>query len=506
MRKIEEVLRLKWQEQRSAREIARSVGIGRTTVAQYLARAAAEGLSWPLPAGLDAAALERRLFGDPEQKLPGQRVAPDWQEVHRELRGQGVTLALLWEEYQERHPDGWQYSQFCAHYRDWRGRLDIVMRQSHRAGEKLFVDYAGNTAGVIERTTGAVRQAQVFVAVLGASNYTYAEATWSQQLPDWIGAQVRALAFFGGVPEVIVPDNLRSAVTKAHRYEPDLNPTDQDFATHYGCAVIPARVRKPRDKAKAEGGVLLVERWILARLRHRECFSLAELNGAIAELLAWLNARPFKKLDGSRLSHFEGLDRPALRPLPHQPYEYAEWCQVRVPPNLHIAVDGHYYSVPHALIKRQLDVRLSAGTVEVLHQGQRVASHARSHQRGGYTTVADHLPAAHRQYLDWTPERIVAWAGTIGPHTLAFIERLLHARPHPQQAFNACFGVLRLGQAHGEGRLEAACARALASGADSYRSIASILDKGLDRQPLPTAAPAATPIVHANVRGAKYYH
>ena len=270
--------------------------------------------------------------------------------------------------------------------------------------------------------------------------------------------------------------------------------------------MIPARVRKPRDKAKAEGGVLLVERWILARLRHRECFSLAELNGAIAELLVGLNARPFKKLDGSRLSHFDGLDRPALRPLPPRPYEYAEWCQVRVPPNLHIAVDGHYYSVPHTLIKRRLDVRLSAGTVEVLHQGQRVASHARSHQRGGYTTVADHLPEAHRQYLDWTPERIVAWAGTIGPHTLAFIEHLLHARPHPQQAFNACFGVLRLGQAHGEARLEAACARALASGADSYRSIASILDKGLDRRPLPTAAPAATPIVHANVRGPKYYH
>jgi transposase len=506
MRKIEEVLRLKWQEQRSAREIARSVGIGRTTVAQYLARAAAEGLSWPLPAGLDAAALERRLFGDPAQKLPGERVVPDWQAVHRELRGKGVTLALLWQEYQERHPDGWQYSQFCAHYRDWRGRLDIVMRQSHRAGEKLFVDYAGPTAAVIDRTTGEVRQAQVFVAVLGASNYTYAEATWSQQLPDWLGAQVRALAFFGGVPAVIVPDNLRSAVTKAHRYEPDLNPTYQDFATHYGCAVIPARVRKPRDKAKAEGGVLLVERWILARLRHRECFSLAELNDAIAALLVDLNARPFKKLDGSRRSHFECLDRPALRPLPHQPYEYAEWCQVRVPPNLHIAVDGHYYSVPQALVKRRLDVRLSAGTVEVLHQGQRVASHVRSHQRGGYTTVAEHLPEGHRQYLDWTPARMVAWAGTIGPHTLAFIERLLHTRPHPQQALHAGLGVLRLAQAHGEARLEAACARALASGADSYRSLASILDKGLDRRPLPTAAPAATPIAHANVRGPKYYH
>jgi transposase len=505
MRKIEEVLRLKRQG-RSAREIARSVGIGRTTVAQYLARAATAGLSWPLPEGLDAAGLERLLFGEPEPKTARRRVEPDWSAVHRELRGKGVTLALVWQEYLEREPQGLRYSQFCAHYARWKGRLDIVMRQSHRAGEKLFVDYAGHTATVIDRGTGEERPAQVFVAVLGASSYTYAEATWTQSLPDWIGAHVRALAYFGGVPEIVVPDNLRSGVNKAHRYEPDINPTYQDLATHYGCAVIPARVRKPRDKAKAEGGVLLVERWILARLRHRTCFSLAELNGAIGELPTGLNARPFKKLEGSRRSHFEALDRPALRPLPAQPYEYAEWSQARVPPNLHIAVDGHYYSVPHALLKRRLDVRPSASVVEVLHQGRRVASHARSAERGGYTTVKDHLPEAHRQYLDWTPERLLDEAAKIGAHTRAFVERLLLARPHPQQGFNAALGVLRLAKTHSEGRLEAACARALAVGADNYRSVAAILDHGLDRLPVPVAAPAAAPIDHANVRGAAYYH
>jgi transposase len=482
-RKMAAVLRLKWQEQRSAREIARSAGIGRTTVAQYLARAAAEGLSWPLPAGLDAAALARRLFGDPEQTLPGQRVAPDWQAVHQALRGEGVTLALLGQEYQERHPDGWQYRQCCAHYRAWRGRLDIVMRQRHRAGEQRFVDYAGHTAAVIDRTTGEVRQAQVFVAVWGAANDTYAAATWSQPLPDWIGAPVRALAFFGGVPEVIVPDNLRRAVNRAHRYEPERHPTYQDFATHYGCAVIPARVRKPRDKAKAAGGVLLVERWILARLRHRECFSLVERNGASAALLTGRNARPVKQLDGSRPRHFARLERPARRPLPPHPYAYAEWRQVRVPPHRHLAVDGHDYSVPHPLIKRRLDVRLSAGTVAVLRQGHRVASHPRSDPRGGYTPVADHLPAAQRHYLDGTPERIPAWAGTIGPPTRAFIEHRLLTRPQPQPGCNACCGVLRLGQAHGEARLEAAGARALASGASRYRRLAAILDKGLDRRP-----------------------
>ncbi len=286
MRKIREVLRLTWEAGLTARQIAGSLQLARSTVGECLRRFHESGLSWPLPAELGDADLERRLFPPPVRAPGRNRPVPDWAVVHQELKRKGVTLALLWQEYKLAHPDGFQYSRFCDQYRAWAGTLDVVMRQTHRFGETLFVDYAGQTAAVIDRTTGEIRPAQVFVAVLGASNYTYAEATWTQQLPDWIGAHVRAFAFFGGVPEVIVPDNLKSGVTHAHRYEPDLNPTYADLAAHYGVAVLPARVRKPRDKAKVEVGVQVVERWILAALRHRQCFSLAELNQAMRDLLA----------------------------------------------------------------------------------------------------------------------------------------------------------------------------------------------------------------------------
>jgi transposase len=506
MRKIREVLRLKWACGLSNRAVGTSCAIAPSTVWDYLFRATQAGLSWPLPEQLTDVDLEAALFVSATLPQNDPRPLPDWGAIHQELRRKGVTLFLLWQEYRERSPEGYSYSRFCERYADWKGHLDVVMRQSHRAGEKLFVDYAGQTAEVVDRTTGEIREAQIFVAVLGASSYTYAEATWTQGLADWIGAQARALAFLGGVPEIIVPDNLKSAVSKAHRYEPDLNPTYQDFAAHYGVAVIPARVRKPRDKAKAEGGVLLVERWILARLRHQTFFSLAALNAAIAEWLRVLNARPFKKIEGSRLSHFEAIDRPALRPLPGRPYEFAEWRKARVAPNIHLEVDGHYYSVPHTLVKRQLDVRLSAATVEVFHQGRRVAAHLRSGRRGGYTTLKAHMPEAHRRYLDWTPQRLLRWGQRVGPATGAVIERLLAARTHPQQAFNACFGVLRLSQGFGEPRLEAACARALRIGTVGYKSIASILEKGLDRRPLPEPEQATLPLEHANLRGSEYFH
>lgn len=506
MRKIREYLRLRFAAGLSHRQIAASLQVSRSSVGEYERRFAASGLSWPLPEALSDTQLERRLFPPPPAVPAATRVVPDWAVVHQELRRPGVTLMLLWKEYRAVHPEGFGYSWFCKRYEDWSGALDVVMRQTHRAGEKLFVDDAGQTVAVVDPASGEIRTAQIFVAVLGASNYTYAEATWTQTLPDWIGAQVRALNFLGGCPDIIVPDNLKSAVSKAHRYEPDLNPTYQDFATHYGLAVIPARVRKPRDKAKAEGGVLLVERWILARLRHQEFFSLPELNGVIATHLQALNTRPFKKLEGSRLSQFEAIDRPALRALPATPYAYAEWRKARVAPNIHIEVDGHFYSVPHALVKRQVDVRLTTTTVEVLHHGQRVASHVRSPRRGGYTTVTDHLPERHQRALEWTPERLQRWAHTIGPATAAVTTQLLGARRHPQQAFNACFGVLRLSTAYSEARLEAACARALTLGTVSYKSLATILEKGLDQRPLPTPDQHSLPLDHANLRGADYYH
>ena len=395
MRKIRDILRLHHAAALSNRAIARAIRISASTVSDCLGRARAAGIGWPLPDGMSDTALEQALYGQRVSPDSGPRPQPDFAEGHRELRRKGVTLMLLWEEYKACHPDGFMYSAFCERYRTWQRQLDVVMRQTHRAGDKLFVDYAGQTVPVTDRTTGEVREAQIFVAVLGASNYTYAEATWTQSLPDWIGAHTRAFQFLGGVPNIVVPDNLKSGVTRAHRYEPDLNPTYQDLATHYGVAVIPARVRTPRDKPKVEVGVQIVERTILAVLRHRQFFSLTELNAAIVDLLTRLNQRSFKKLPGSRHSQFEAIDRPALKPLPATPYEYAEWKKARVHVDYHIEVERHYYSVPYHLIKRQLDVRITARTIECFHRGQRVACHRRVHQPGRHTTRPEHMPEKH---------------------------------------------------------------------------------------------------------------
>jgi transposase len=507
MRTIREVLRLKFDCGLSGRKIALSTAVGRTTVGEYVQRFELSGLPWPLPDTLSDHDLEQRLFPPLPDVPADQRPVPDFQVVHNELRRPGVTMFLLWQEYKLQQPDGFQYSWFCDHYRQWRSRVDLSMRQSHLAGDKLFVDYAGHTVGIVDRHTGEIRPAQIFVAVLGASSYTYADATWSQQLADWIGSHARAFQFFGGVPAAVVPDNLKSAVHKAHRYEPELNPTYADMAQHYGVSVIPARVRRPKDKAKAEAGVLLVERWILAALRNRSFFSLCELNQAIRELLEALNQRPFKKLPGSRLEQFQTIDKPALKPLPARPYEFAEWKKARVHIDYHVEIDGHYYSVPHGLVKQQLDVRYSATTLECFYKGQRVASHVRSYLKGRYTTVAEHMPKSHREYAQWTPQRLINWAQQTGPASAALIEHILRRRAHPQQGFRACLGIMRLGQSYGDERLEAACRRALLIGSHSYKSVESILAKGLDRQPLEDPQQAfELEIEHDNIRGADYYH
>jgi len=506
MRQVREVLRLKWASGLSDRKIAHSLPISRPTGAEYVRRATAIGLAWPLPEPLDDTALERQLFPPTSSAPLGKRQAPDWATVHQELKRPHVTLQLLWQEYKARTPEGLQYSQFCAAYRQWAGTLDLVMRQSHRAGETLFVDYAGQTMPVVDPHTGEVHAATIFIAVLGASNYTFAEATWSQSLPDWIGSHVRAFAVLGGVPQVVVPDNLKAAVSRAHRYEPTLNRTYADLAQHYGVAIVPARAARPRDKAKVEVGVQVVERWILARLRHHTFCSLPELNTAIAALLVALNQRPFKKLPGSRQRVFEALDRPALRPLPVAPYEYAAWKLVRVNIDYHVEVDGHYYSVPYRLVKQQLETRLTAHIVEIFHKGTRVASHQRSPLKGRHSTVAAHMPKAHQQYAEWTPQRLVRWAAKTGEATARVVETILTARPHPQQGFRACVGIMRLGKRYSEARLEAACRRALRIGACSYKSIASILKHDLDQQPIPELPPTPPVIIHDNIRGAQYYH
>ncbi len=507
MRSIREVLRLKFDCGLAARKIAQSTAIGRTTVGEYLQRFELSGLTWPLPDTLSDQQLEQRLFPPLPDVPTAKRPVPDFNQMHRELRRPGVTLFLLWQEYKLQHPDGFQYSWFCEHYRQWRGRVDLSMRQQHLAGDKLFVDYAGQTVGVVDRRTGEIRQAQIFVAVLGASSYTYAEATGSQQLADWIGSHVRAFQFFGGVPAAVVPDNLKAGVHKAHRYEPDLNPTYADMASHYGTSVIPTRVRRPKDKAKVEAGVLLVERWILAALRKRTFFSLSELNQVIRELLDKLNQRPFKKLPGSRLQQFQAIDKPALQPLPAEPYAFAQWKKARVHIDYHVEIEGHYYSVPYALVKQQLEVRYSAATIECFHKGQRVASHVRSYLKGRYTTVAEHMPKSHREYAQWTPQRLINWAQKTGPATATLIEHILKRRTHPQQGFRSCLGIMRLGKSYGDDRLDAACQRALLIGAYSSKSVESILSKGLDRQTLEDPQQELElPHDHDNIRGADYYH
>lgn len=506
MRKIKEILRLKWSCGLSRRQIARSCALARSTVAEYLRRAQAAGLSWPLPAEWDDARLEELLFPAVAYMPADQRPMPNWAEIHQEYKRKGVTLSLLWQEYKAQSPAGYQYSQFCERYRAWTGRLDPCMRQEHKAGEKLFVDYAGQTVPVMDPTTGEVRPAQIFLAVLGASNYTYAEATWSQTLPDWIGSHVRALAFFGGVTAVIVPDNLKSGVTTPCRYEPDINPTYQEMADHYGTAIIPARVRKPKDKAKVENGVLLAERWLLAPLRNRQFFSLAELNQALGELLPSLNQRPFQKMPGSRRSLFESLERPALLPLPLMPYQYGEWKKALVNLDYHVEADGHYYSVPYQLIKKTVELRLDPKTIECFHLGKRVASHVRSYDCGTYTTLPEHRSPAHRYYLEWTPEKIVQWAETIGPQASNLVKAIMQSRPHPQQGVNSCLGLVKLAKEYGAERLEAACHRALTIQALSYKSLKSILKHGLDKLSLPAPQSPSRSRSHANVRGSQYYH
>jgi transposase len=490
----------------SERRIALAVGLSRSTVKTYVQRAAAVGIAWPLPAEIDDATLERRLF--PPIDLPADvaRPLPDWKDVHKELKRRGVTLQLVWEEYQAEHVDGYCYSHFCERYRQWLASVSPTMRQTHAAGEKLFVDWAGDTAPLFDTVTGEERRAHIFVAVLGASNYTYAEARWSEALPEWIGAHVNAFAAIGGVPRAVVCDNLKAGVTATCRYEPGINRTYQDLATHYDTAILPTRPRKPRDKAKVEVAVLIIERYVLARLRNRRFFSLTELNGAIREIVAALNARVMRKLGVSRHGLLETIERPALKELPSEPYQYAEWKKCRVAPDYHVEIERHYYSVPSRLIREQIDARVTDTTVEIFHKGNRVASHARSYLHHRHTTVREHMPSSHRRYAEWTPARLMREAEKIGPATIALVEAIMKAKPHPEQGFRACLGILRLARGYGSARVEAACKRGNDIGATTYGSIASILKNGLDRAYAREPTPETPPIRHGNIRGTGYYH
>jgi transposase len=504
MRKVREVLRLKFDGGLGNRRIGESCRLGKSTVSDYLDRFKRTGLSWPLQDDMDDNRLEHLLFSKTETRPTEERPTLDFIHIHRELKRKGVTLMLLWQEYKQVYPDGYQYSRFCELYGDWTGKLDPVMRQEHHAGEKTFVDYAGMTVAVYDKASAKEREAQVFLAVLGASNYTFAEATWTQTLPDWIGSHVRAFDYFGGVSEIVIPDNLKSGVNKACFYEPDINLTYLAMAKHYGVAVIPARSRKPKDKAKVESGVLLAERWILARIRNWRFFSLSEVNEAIGKLLVELNDKAFQKLPGSRRSLFESIERTALKALPAIPFEYAEWKKARVNIDYHIEVDRHYYSVPHQLIHKQVEARITSNIVECFYKSNRVASHIRGFLPGRHSTLPEHMPESHRKWLEWTPQRFINWAAKIGPQTKVLVEKLLTSRPHPQQAFRSCLGILRLSKAYGNDRLERACKRALAIDGTSYRSVESILKNHLDIAPCEPVEDQCA-IHHENIRGAGYY-
>ncbi len=506
MRKLREILRQKWPLARSHRQVAASLNVSVGTVTSVLRRASHAGLDWAQVQTLPDESLEARLYGAPA--TPGAtRPLPDCAYLHAERKKPGVTLELLHLEYLEQHPTGYRYTRFCDLYRQWLARHRLSMRQEHRAGEKVFVDYAGQKPHLVDPTTGAVTEVELFVGVLGASNYTYAEATATQQLPDWLGSHTRMFAFFGGVSAAVVCDQLKSGVTLPCRYEPGLQRTYEEFAAHAGTTILPARPQKPRDKAKIEVAVQVAERWILARLRHETFFSLPALNARITELLTDLNARRMRHYQASRWDLFTRLDRPALHPLPATPFVYGVWKLAKVNVDYHVEIDHHYYSVPHALVHAQVDVRVSALTVEIFAHGQRVAAHARSHIRGQHTTLTAHMPKAHQRHREWSPSRLIAWGATVGPQTAALVEAILASRPHPEQGYRSCLGILRLARRDGPVRLEAACARALAVGARSYRHVDAILKHGLDRAPLPETGSASTarPVVHDQVRGPAYY-
>lgn len=508
MRKIKTILRLHHESKLSQRQISRSVQLSIGVVNKYLARAANAGLNWPLPVEYqDESQLLKRLQHPMAPVISTLKKAIDFSFVHKELRRKSVTLQLLWEEHKHKTLHAISYNHFCLLYRAWKKTQPKSMRQTHKAGDKVFVDYAGPTIEIIDPDTGEIRKAQIFVGVLGASNYTYAEATWTQQLPDWIGSHRRMLEFFGGVPALIVPDNLRSGITKACRYEPDVNPTYADFIDYYGTAVLPARPYKPKDKAKAENAVLIVERWIMASLRNETFTGLYQLNQAISKLTHNLNSRPFKKLPGSRLSTFEEIDKPELRLLPTRPYQFMCYKKARVHIDYHVELEQHHYSVPYQWTGKEIELRFNAESIECWHQGKQIALHVRSYRKGAHTTLADHMPKAHRKHMEWTPGRFLNWATDIGIATTRLVKHLLECKPHPEQGYRSCLGLLNLSKRYGNARLEKACERAWQLGAKTRRSVDSILSHNLEDQPTThEKLNISIPLQHENLRGKNHYH
>lgn len=507
MRKIREVLRLRFAAQLTVRKISASTKISVGGIQKLLTKANNLSLTWPLPEELDDSQLAKMFYPRADTRSSSRFEIPDWAEVHRELKPKGMTKNLLWQEYTQQYPNRcYSYSQYCDRYLHWLKKQKRSMRQVHKAGEKLFVDYAGKTMPIVWQTTGEVRFAEIFVAVMGASNFTFCEATWSQKLPDWIGSHVRAFEFLGGVPEIVVPDNLRSGVSKACRYDPDVNPSYQQWAAHYGTVIIPARPRKPQDKAKAEVGVQIIERWILARLRHQTFFSLSELNYCIKALLLEVNNKPFKQLKGTRQSWFDAIDKPALTSLPKQKYQYTEIKRVKVNIDYHVQFDQHHYSVPHHLVGEKLELHATDNLIEVYFHNNRITSHARRHHPG-MTTIAEHMPTRHEKHHKWTPGKLKNWASNIGDEVLRWVTSLLAQKQHEQQAYSVCLGLLSLSKSYESQRLNNACAIANKHSLYRLKHIKDILKSNQDKLPIDSKEQLSLlPQSHENIRGAKSFH
>jgi len=503
MRKISEILRQRHALNQSYRDIASSLGVSISTISDYLRRAKAAGIGWPLPEAMDEKKLFNQLFL-PAKTDEKKRADADWEYIHQERRKKGMTLLLLWREYREQHPDGFCYSQFCRYYERYAKTLSPVMHQCHKAGEKSFVDYAGLVMEWIDIATGEIHTAQVFVGCLGASQYIFCEATATQQLPDWITSHIHMFEYFGGVTEILVPDNLKSGVTKAHRYDPDVNPNYQEMSEHYGVAIVPARAAMPKDKAKVENAVGIVERQIMAPLRHHTFTSLAEINAALRKGMEKINHQPFQKMKTSRYALFQELDKPALKPLPPARYQYAEWKKAKVHMDYHVAFDDHFYSVPYQYLRQTIEIRATNKTVECILSQKRIASHPRSYKKYRYTTLEEHMPKSHQAQAKYSLNFILENAKKVGDKTTSFVEHMLAARAFPQQAYRACYGLLRLSNRFGADRLEKACSKGLLSGADRYQHIETMLKNQLEEVPLSDNTPTET-ILHENIRGAEYY-
>jgi len=499
MRKIKEVFRLV-EAGLGKSQIKQATGVSRKTIREYVQRSQSAGLSFADCQALEESELIQRLYPEEGKSAPPAPNVANWEWVHQEMKRKSVTLRLLWEELKEKNAQLCGYSQFCRHYGTWKQTMDLPMRQDHKAGEKVFVDYAGQTVPITDSKTGEIRQAQVFVATLGASNYSYAEASWGQTLPEWLSSHCRMFEYLGGVTELVIPDNLKSEVQKPCRYEPENNPSYQEWAIHYGVAVMPARVRHPQDKGKVENGVQLVERWILAALRNHTFFSLGELNSHLQFLLEKLNQKPFQKLEGTRKSVFEMVDKPALRALPESRYEYAEWKKATVNIDYHVEVDGHYYSVPYRFVKQKVELRITLTTVTIMKDSKQIAAHARSIHKGKHSTVREHMPKNHQEYGDWSPSRILSWGNSLGASCGQVIQKVIEAKDHPVKGYRAALGIIRLEKPYGKARLEAACQRACDCQAYSYHSIKSILEKGLDQKPAEEAPERGLPQDHENLR------